>query len=156
MANFFIRQSNSFYGLSVSEFRKMIFDYAEANNIAHKFNRDTGLAGWTFYHNFLKRNPSVSLRQPEATSLNRIEAFNPDSVKLFYKNLSVMLDKHSFDANRIFNVDETGVTTVQRPGKILAPKGQKQVGSATSWERGKAIVFLFSNLKNNLSFSKLF
>jgi hypothetical protein len=26
-----------------------------------------------------------------------------------------------------------------KPGKILGPTGQKQVGSATSWERGKNV-----------------
>lgn len=41
--------------------------------------------------------------------------------------------------NRIFNVDETGVTVVHKPQKVLAPKGQKQVGAATSGERGKNV-----------------
>jgi hypothetical protein len=36
-------------------------------------------------------------------------------------------------------VDETGISTVQKPAKILAPKGQKQVGSVISWERGKNV-----------------
>lgn len=29
----------------------------------------------------------------------------------------------------IFNVDETGVTTVQTPKQVVAEKGKKQVGS---------------------------
>jgi hypothetical protein len=36
-------------------------------------------------------------------------------------------------------MDETGISTVQDPGLILAPKGQKRVGSITSWERGKNV-----------------
>lgn len=39
-------------------------------------------------------------------------------------------------------MDETGISTVQKPGKVLAPKGQKQVGSATSWERGRNITVI--------------
>ncbi|KAL3269501.1 hypothetical protein HHI36_008567 [Cryptolaemus montrouzieri] len=35
------------------------------------------------------------------------------------------------------------MTTVQNPGKILATKGQKRVGSITSWERGKNITLMF-------------
>ena len=35
------------------------------------------------------------------------------------------------------NVDETGITTVQVPGKVLAKKGQRQVGRVTSGERGE-------------------
>ncbi|XP_065319224.1 uncharacterized protein LOC135927197 [Gordionus sp. m RMFG-2023] len=33
-------------------------------------------------------------------------------------------------------MDETGLTTVQKPAKVLAMKGQKQVGAITSGERG--------------------
>jgi hypothetical protein len=45
------------------------------------------------------------------------------------------MDKYKFESSRIYNMDETGISTVQKPGKILGPTGQKQVGSATSWER---------------------
>lgn len=41
-----------------------------------------------------------------------------------------------FGPESIWNVDETGVTTVQRPTKVLAEKGAKQVGSVVSQERG--------------------
>jgi hypothetical protein len=34
-------------------------------------------------------------------------------------------------------MDGTGISAVQDPGFILTPKGQKGVGSVTSWERGK-------------------
>ena len=43
-----------------------------------------------------------------------------------------------FSPTQIFNVNETGITTVQgRPRKIVALRGRKQVGSLTSAERGK-------------------
>mgnify|MGYP007063902220 CR=1 FL=1 len=32
-------------------------------------------------------------------------------------------------------MDETGISSVQKPGKILVPKGQEQVGAVTSSER---------------------
>lgn len=40
------------------------------------------------------------------------------------------------DGSIIFNLDETGTTTVQAPPKILAKKGMKQVSQCTSGERG--------------------
>lgn len=43
--------------------------------------------------------------------------------------------KHGFTPNQIFNCDETAVTTVHRPPKIIAMCGQKQVGKVTSGER---------------------
>lgn len=137
MKIFLINQSNKFYGLKLEEFRRMVFDYAEANQIPNNFNKSDKTAGRCFYESFLQRNKDISLRQPEATSLNRIEAFNKAEVMLFFSNLESVYERYNFEAHRIFNVDETGITTVQKPGRIMAPKGQKQVGAATSWERGK-------------------
>lgn len=71
--------------------------------------------------------------------MSRITAFNKEEVKIFYKNLDTVLTTHKFAPNRIYNMDETGIATVQKPGKILASQGQKQVGGVTSWERGKNI-----------------
>jgi len=45
--------------------------------------------------------------------------------------------ENQLDASRIYNVDETGLSTVQkRTRKILAMKGKQQVGSVASGERG--------------------
>lgn len=50
------------------------------------------------------------------------------------------MTKYNFPANRIFNVDETGVTTVLLVKFTLrVPTGVKQVGKATSGERGQNV-----------------
>ena len=36
-------------------------------------------------------------------------------------------------------MDETGVSTVQKPGKIVATKGARLVGKVTSGERGQTV-----------------
>ncbi len=41
--------------------------------------------------------------------------------------------------DRIFNLDETGVTTVQKVPKVVATEGLKQVGQITSRERGELV-----------------
>ncbi|GBN52783.1 hypothetical protein AVEN_74880-1 [Araneus ventricosus] len=58
------------------------------------------------------------------------------------------------------SVDETGVTMVQKPRKIIARKGAKEIGSVTSVERGTLVTMalavgamatqflLFSSWKN--------
>jgi hypothetical protein len=38
---------------------------------------------------FMKRNPGISLRKPEPTSMNRITAFNKEEVHIFYTNIEV-------------------------------------------------------------------
>src|SRR5688572_27487890 len=51
-----------------------------------------------------------------------------------------LIDKNHFTPNNIYNIDETGMTTVQGTGaKILALKGRRQVGCLTSAERGQLV-----------------
>lgn len=82
------------------------------------------------------RNPRISLRVPEATSAARAQAFNKPQIERFFKLLGDTIEIHGFTADRIFNVDESGLSTVQAPQKIFATKGRKQVGAVTSAERG--------------------
>ena len=44
------------------------------------------------------------------------------------------MDRHHFHAKDIWNVDETGVTTAQKP-----PRFVKQIGAVTSAERGQLV-----------------
>lgn len=50
-----------------------------------------------------------------------------------------LFNRHKFPPNMIYNVDETGVTTVQSPKQVVAEKGKKQVGAITSAERGELV-----------------
>lgn len=126
-----------FYGLSTADLRRIAFQFAEANKINHPFNKNRKLAGKDWVSSFLKRRGNLSIRRPEATSIARITGFSKHRVSEFFRNLKEILDKCNFPPNRIFNCDETGITCVQKPGKILAEKGRKQVGRLTSLERGK-------------------
>ncbi|KAJ8940714.1 hypothetical protein NQ318_009117 [Aromia moschata] len=99
------------------------------------------MAGRDWLHTFMTRN-NISIRKPEATSINRITAFNKTEISSFFELLGQLMEKHRFVAKNIYNCDETGISTVQTPGKLLATKGQKKVGSITSWERGKSITLL--------------
>lgn len=92
---------------------------------------------------FLKRNPRVSVRKSESLSINRIQGFNKEEVDRFFENLEEVTDKHKFQSHQIFNMDETGISTVQEPNKVLAKMGQKRIGTITSWERGKTIKLSF-------------
>ena len=48
------------------------------------------------------------------------------------------MEKYNFPPENIYNIDESGLSVVQkRPQKILATKGRKQVGALSSAERGQ-------------------
>ncbi|KAJ4450254.1 hypothetical protein ANN_01673 [Periplaneta americana] len=110
---------------------------AEMNNIKHPFNKNTGLAGEDWYYGFKARNSELSLRKPETTSKARAQGFNKPIVEKFFSLLKSVMDEKNFPPYRVFNVDETGLTTVQtKSSKVLAQRGKKQVGIVTSAELG--------------------
>jgi hypothetical protein len=56
----------------------------------------------------------------------------------FFANLEDVKSRYRFEAKDIYNVDETGCTTVQDAVKVVAPTGVKQVGAITGGDdRGK-------------------
>lgn len=98
--------------------------------------------GADWIYGFLKRHDNLSVRTPEATSLSRSTSFNKQNVSTFFQNLSSVQDKFHFAACDIYNVDETALTTVHKPPKILTQKNLKQVGLQTSAERGTLVTLV--------------
>lgn len=129
--------SKIYFGLSPKEVRRFAYDCAVAFDVAvpESWRRDNA-AGEDWFTSFLKKHPTLSIRTPEATSIGRATNFNKPNVDAFFNKLAAVRDKFEFTASEIWNLDETGLTTVQRLGKIVAQKGIKQVGGITSSERG--------------------
>jgi hypothetical protein len=60
-------------------------------------------------------------------------------VARFYKNVEESVAKYKFPPTNADKVDETGISTVQKSGMILAPKDRKEIVSVTNWEAGRAV-----------------
>lgn len=124
------------FGITCNELRTLVYDWVEANNIDHRFNKTSKQAGWDWIRGFRLRHPDLSLRKPENTSLARAMAFNKPVIAQFFKILQEIVDRYNITPDRMYNVDETGISTVQNPPKIFARKGKKQVGTIAGAERG--------------------
>ncbi|XP_072384452.1 uncharacterized protein [Diabrotica undecimpunctata] len=131
-----LEMESRFFGVSYKELRRLAFDFAAINGIPNNFNQVTRMASKKWLYCFLSRHSNISLRKPEATSYARATGFNKNAVSTFFKNLEAIFAKYDLSPDRIWNVDETGVTTVQKLSKVLAQKGKRQVGGLTSAERG--------------------
>lgn len=121
ISNLVIKLTNLFYGLTTIELRHLAFEYAEKNHIKHNFNREQGVARYDWLYLFTKRNSEVKLRVPDNTSINRIRAFSREKVDLFFSNVKKVFNKNSCPPHRIYNMDETGISKVQKKSaKIYA------------------------------------
>lgn len=136
LKNHVLLLSKLYYGVTTTQIRQIAYEYAEKNNIKNNFNKQTKKAGEGWLSGFMRRCGDLTIRKPEHTSLSRIMGFNKVDVSKFYHNLEEVYNKYKFPASRVFNCDETGVNTVGSAVKILAKKGQKQVGLISSAERG--------------------
>lgn len=137
---YFLVAAKHNYGHSPAMARKLAYEYALQNKITMPYSwfRDCS-AGEEWLGAFLKRHKNLSIRTPEATSLARLTAFNQHNVKQFFTNLDLVYTRNNYGPQSIYNCDETGLTTVQRPSKVIAGKGLKKVASATSQERGQLV-----------------
>ena len=79
------------------------------------------MTGYDWLQSIL-RECKVSLRTPELISLVRTVVFNKFQVGLFFRNLKQVQMENSFPQNRVYNVDESVLSTVpsQLP-KVLSP-----------------------------------
>ncbi|XP_043961462.1 uncharacterized protein LOC122824665 [Gambusia affinis] len=132
LADYLTQAADLYYGLTPREVRKFAYQLAVTYNIKHPQTWDEKqMAGPDWFTLFMKRNPSLSIRSPEATSLTRATSFNRPNVEGFFNSLGQVIERYNFDGSDIWNVDETGVTTVQSPDRVVA-RGVKQVGAMTS------------------------
>ena len=153
------------FGLTLEDVRRLAFELAKLNNVPHKFSKANKMAGKSWLYAFFRRHPEISLRKPENTSAARAKSFNSVNVKKFFDLYKGLIETGKFLPHRIFNADETGITTVpNNPPKIVGATNKKQVGTIASAERGvntTALIctnavgnfvpplFIFPRVKNN-------
>jgi DDE superfamily endonuclease/helix-turn-helix, Psq domain len=132
--------SDLYFGITKEQMCKLAYELAWKNGIRHVFNVDKQSAGDDWFQGFIERNPTISLRKPESTSIARVIGFRRSEVSRFFENLAQVFEKEKIDASRIYNIDETGMSTVQQQKqKILAQTGKKQIGKIVSAEKGETI-----------------
>lgn len=131
------------YGLCPLAVRKIVYQYCVENKIAHRFADERQMAGKKWMKKFLQRHPNLSIRKPEALSIQRALGYNSSKVRIFEE----VLKKELFNTDgscriipeNIYNVDETGVSVNHKPQKILAQKGKRSVSVITSAEKGRTV-----------------
>ena len=129
LVNHELQLEERLFGLTRKDLRRLAYEMAEINNLPHRFSHEKKMAGDKWYYGFIARHPEISIHQPEATSVARGRGFCEVNVTEFFSVLDKIIHENNLDAGRIFNMDETTLSTVQKPQKVLARKGKHQVGT---------------------------
>lgn len=141
LVQYILKCVNHYYGLSINELRELAYQFASKLQLEYPSSWDKdGKAGEHWYYNFIKRHSQLVLRTPEQTSMNRVKAFCKKNADKFYGLLGQLLDAHHFPATHIYNMDESGFSTVPtKIGKVIALKGMRRVGKIEAAERGTMV-----------------
>ncbi|CAH1991983.1 unnamed protein product [Acanthoscelides obtectus] len=124
LADYLLDMDNRFFGLTRTDVRRMAYQLAVANGIEHRFSEHLGQTGRKWLKAFLKRHSNLTLRKPTGTSFARVAGFNKANVNAFFDLLEAEMEKVHYPADRVFNVDETGLTVVQsRCSEVISLKG---------------------------------
>lgn len=112
--------SKMFYGLTYKTARILAYEFASGLDKKYPKTWDESkMAGVEWMRSFMSRHPRLSYRKPENTSFARASCFNKSNVDLFFKNYLEIQTKYHFPPHKIWNTDETGVTTVLQAPKVI-------------------------------------
>ena len=143
IVEYLILAAKMFYGLPKDEVRRMVFHYAHAcdsKSIPDAWEKEQK-ATRDWYYAFMERHPALVLKAPEGMSIARIVAFNKVNVQTFFTAYTLAMEKYKFTPDRIYNVDESSLTTVMKPVRVVCAKGQP-VATQVTRERGESMTFV--------------
>jgi len=115
----------------------LVYQIAEKTGKQHPFRN--GSAGRSWFEAFRSRHPKLTFRTPQPLSYCRALCSNEETIGNFFSKLGAIYGKLDLftKPKQVYNVDETGVSIVHKPGKVLAELGRRNVYAVTSAERGK-------------------
>jgi len=123
-----------YFGCTRDDVRRLAFQLAVQNKIPNSFSIAKEAAGKDWFKRCMKRHSDkLSFCQPTGTSTARATGFNKEQAEIFLDLYEKKLGAHYYSPSLIFNVDETGLTVVQKKQpKIIALKDKRQIGALTA------------------------
>ena len=79
------------------------------------------------------------MQKPQSLSYCRAASANQETIDDFFGKLGAMYGQLNLISKptQIYNADETGISIVHKPGKVVAELGRRNVYAITSAARGK-------------------
>ena len=142
LAQYCIAMADMGFGLTREGVMAMAYAIVDKTGRDHPFKE--GYAGRGWYEGFMARQAILTLRTPQALSYARAVASSKETIDDFFAKLGAIFGRLNLIAkpSLIFNADESGVSIVHRPAKVVAQIGRHNVPSLTSADRGKTHTIL--------------
>ena len=142
LASYLIKMAQMGFGLSRETVMCLAFKIVDATQRKHPFKDQK--AGRAWFDGFCRRHPKLSIRSPLPLSYCRAQCANMDTINDFFGKLGAIYGRLNLICKpmQIYNCDETGITMVHKPGKVVAEMGRHKVYAITSAERGKTHTIL--------------
>ena len=136
VAKYLVTMCDMGYGLTREIVVNLAYTIAEQSGRKHPFTGES--AGRSWFEGFMRRNPSLTVRTPQPLSYSRAVCANPDTISEFFGKVGALYGKLNLFSKpmQVYNMDETGITIIHKPGKVVAQLNQRKVYYVTAAERG--------------------
>lgn len=126
------------FGLTVIKIRKLAYHLAKTEGREQLMSDKTGVASKWWWSSF-KNKYLLCLRVPENLSAYRASMGNPIMIKDYFDKVNSLLTHLGIKNNPscLWNIDETGLSYVVKPSKVVTEIGKRFVYKRTYTERGE-------------------
>lgn len=120
--------------------------FLDENPRKNPFKDNTPGIHW--FQSFLRRHPILTVRTPEAVT-NASGNVSELDIRKWFQNIEVYLNEKNYfdvlaDPSRVYNGDETCFQLCPKSGKVLAPKGSKNVYEIDQGNAKENITVMFT------------
>ena len=93
----------------------------------------------SWFDGFKLRHPNLTLRSAQSLSHSRATSANDEIMRDYFAKLASVCARLNIVSKpmQIYNMDETGISIVNKPGRVIAEYGRRNVWAVTSAEKGK-------------------
>ena len=125
------------FGLTRDDLMRLAFVIVDKSGRPNPFH--DGMAGRGWMDGFRQCHPKITLCTPQSLSYSRAVMANQYTIDDFFGKLGGLYGRLNIISKpmQIYNADETGISVVHKPGKVISELGRKHVYCVTSGEKGR-------------------
>lgn len=137
------------YGYTKSNVQHMATDYCKS--MGKSVISEKGLSSMWFYA-FMKRWPDLKLAKPQKLQMSRAKSASREAIDSYFHELGTVLQQNNLleSPERIFNIDETGISMEHAPPKIVCASSSNPQAVTSARSSNVTIIAGANAIGNNI------